>query len=459
MKIRTLTTLLLLPAALSLQAQEKMCFDFGTDAAAEGWTAVTPSTLFQDGADFGLKQGVAYEAVARKKGEAPLNDYITAQEQIKFTVRLPEGNYKVTVTLGDTEGTSETTVKAEERRLMLENVTTAKKEVVTKSFTVNIRTPKLSPGNAMKLDVREWDPDTDKPVTATWDDALTVSFTGAHPCVSSVVIEPVTDVVTVFLIGDSTVTDQVSDPYGTWGQHLTRFFTPQVAVANHAESGQTAKGFRFQRRWDKVTDQLREGDYVFIQFGHNDLNLNGHDAMWETDDHAGDWVSTYSDAETDFPWMLASFALEVQRRGGIPVIVTPMTKMNMQTGAVNQEGMKGYPDGAREAARLAKCALIDLNKMSVELGEALGADAPKAYVDGLHSNTYGGYLFARCVVEGIKAELPALAAFLTEDAGSFDPSQPSPKPDAFNIPVDPRVQVPTPPGMRMMFGPQNRPAR
>lgn len=439
---------MLLPGVEAWAQQTSYKFDFGTEKTADGYVCVTPETLYSDALGYGFDGKPEVEAVQRKKGNGPENDFITSGETFKFSVKLPEGNYKVTVTLGDVEGTSLTTVKAEERRLMLERFATAKKQTVQQSFGVNIRNHTLSNGNAIKFDVREWDAKTDKSVTNTWDDRLTLAFGDEHPCVCAVEIEPVSDAITVFLLGDSTVTDQVSDPYGTWGQHLTRWFKLPVVVANHAESGQTAKGFRFQRRWDKVLDLIKPGDYVFIQFGHNDLNDHGHDGMWPLDDKAGEWIRTYSEADTDYKWALATYALEVKRHGAIPVIVTPMTKVDMRSGNVNIAGMKEYPRCAREAAELIGCACIDLNAMSVTLANALGTElARKAYVDGLHSNTYGGYLFARCMVEGIKSLALPLADYLVDDAGSFDPSHPYPMPDEYKIPLDPKVFVPAPPGL------------
>src|SRR5581483_9921196 len=121
-------------------------------------------------------------------------------------------------------GESLTTVRAETRRLMLERVRTKPGEFATRTFLVNTRTPQLSPGNAMKLDVRELNPQTREPVNATWDDKLTLQFGDEHPCLSALQIEQVDDAITVFLIGDSTVTDQASEPYGTWGQCLPRWF-------------------------------------------------------------------------------------------------------------------------------------------------------------------------------------------------------------------------------------------
>ncbi len=433
-----------------VQPKNVLKFDFGTGQTADGYIAVGEADKYDDVRGYGLESDANISSVVRKKGDKLTQDYLTADGLFKFSVKLPEGNYRVTVTLGDTEGTSLTTVKAEERRLMVERRATEKKEIVTESFLVNIRTPQLSPGNKMKLDVREWDPVTDKPVTATWDERLTLRFSDENPCVCGVTIEPVEDVITVFVMGDSTVTDQVTEPYGTWGQHLTRWFRGPVVIANHAESGQTAKGFRFQRRWDKILDQIKEGDYVFMQFGHNDLNQRGHDAMWAVEDNAGNWINTYADALTDYKWALATFALEVKRHGAIPVIVSPMTKLNMRTGELNIAGMREYPQGAREAAELAECAFVDLNAMSVTLAEALGKEqAPKAYVDGLHSNTYGGYMFARCVIKGIKEAGLPIAEYLTEDALDFDPANPKPLPAEYTVPVDPMVEVPMPPGMRM----------
>ena len=422
-------------------------FDFGPGAVAPGFTAVTPQTAFTKDRGFGFEPGAALEGVDR--GGDPLRgNFVTSTKLFKFSVAVPEGNYRVTVTLGDPAGESTTTVKAETGRLELERVRTPAGQSVSRSFLVNVRTATLSPGNTLKLDVREIDPRTHEAVTATWDDKLTLQFSDARPCVAAVEIEKVDDAITVFLIGDSTVTDQATEPYGTWGQLLGRWFKPPVAIANHAESGQTLKAFRFQRRWDKVMEAMRPGDYVFMQFGHNDLNQRGHDAMWAREDKAGDWVNTHSEANTDYKWLLASYAVEVKRRGGIPVIVSPMTKVDLRTGTINATGLGEYPKAAREAAELAGAAFIDLNAMSVDVMRALGLELDrKAYVDGLHTNTYGGYLLSRCVVTGIKQAKLGLAEHLVDDAGEFDPGHPAPLPADFTLPQDPPVPVPMPPGM------------
>lgn len=434
----------------AVAAVEKVAFkfDFGPGAAAAGYTAVGPDAVFNRTRGYGFEPGATITGVDR--GGDPLRGgfVTTADPLFKFSVVVPEGNYRVTVTLGDAKEASTTTLRAETRRLVAERVQLAAGEFATRTFLVNVRNTRLSPGNEIKFDVREVNPQTREPVTATWDDKLTLQFGDTRPCVAAVEIEKVEDATTVFLIGDSTVTDQATEPYGTWGQNLQRWFRPTVAIANHAESGQTIKAFRFQRRWDKVMMLMKPGDYVFMQFGHNDLNKSGHDAMWPREDWAGEWVNTHAEANTDYKWLLAAYAVEVKRRGGIPVIVSPMTKLNIRTGELNIAGMGDYPKAAGEAAKLAECASIDLNAMSVALAQGLGTTlAPKAYVDGLHSNTYGGYLFSRCIVEGIRQAKLDLAGQLADDAGTFDPQHPLPLPDDFKLPIEPRVSVPAPPGM------------
>lgn len=147
-----------------------------------------------------------------------------------FSVRVPEGDYRVTLELGGDKA-SETTVKAEARRLMLEGVRVGPRKTETRAIIVNVRRPDLAPpprnapgGTRVLLNPREID-------SFDWDDKLTVEFCGPTAAVRRLRIEPVT-VPTVFLAGDSTVTDQNGEPAASWGQMLPRFFKPEVSVAN-----------------------------------------------------------------------------------------------------------------------------------------------------------------------------------------------------------------------------------
>ena len=410
-------------------------FDFGSGKVAPGYTQVKAGTLYSKELGYGFEPGAAVQDVDRG-GDALTGDFVTASPLFKFSIALPEGNYKVTVTLGDANDVSMTTIKSETRRLMFERVATEKGKFRTVSFLTNIRNTTMSPGNELKLDSREWNPATKEVLTATWDDKLTLQFSDERPCVCSIEIVPADTAITVFIIGDSTVTDQQGDGSGSWGQNMARWFDMPVVIANHAESGQTMKAFRFQRRWEKIMNMIKPGDYVLMQFGHNDSKKTGHDGMWPADDKAGDWAITHSDANTDYKWGLASNAVEIMRHGGIPVILSPITRLNMSTGLPNASH-GDYPKAAQAAAELAGCAFIDLYGMSVEAMNGVGtASAPKAYADGTHTSSYGGYLLSRCVVEGIKKVSPGLAKFIKSDAGTFDIAHPTPLLSDFKISYD-----------------------
>jgi lysophospholipase L1-like esterase len=342
-----------------------------------------------------------------------------------FSVAVPEGNYKVTVTLGG-QSDSTTTVKAESRRLMLQEIHTAGGQSRTESFTVNVRRPEISTGGVVGLDSREIG-------SLNWDDKLSLEFSGDHPSVSQIIIEKVS-VPTIFVIGDSTVTDQPTEPGGSWAQSLPRWFTADVAVSNHAESGETLKAFRrpAERRWDKILSQLKPGDYVFMQFGTNDMKKSGNNNIYPDEDFS----STYSPANTEFKDLLKKYAGELKEKGAIPVIVSAMGR---RADSKTANSLGDYPHAALAAATEFGCPSIDLNGMSVDVYLALGPTlVGRAFNDGTHPNTYGGYLLSRCIVEGIKQDKLEIAKYLRDDAGVFDPNHPDPMPDAFKLPPDAR---------------------
>ena len=460
MKTGLITTILIVTASLSANAQSYH-FDLGSTTAAEGYTAVTPETLYSAELGYGFEPGAEISAVSVKKGDPLTGDFVTSSEPFKFSVKLPEGNYLVKVTLGDTnkKGTSRTTIKSEIRRLMVESLETENGQVKVAEFNCNIRTPQLSKGNTIKLNTSEIDYNTGEIKKLTWDDRLTLQFNDEKPAVCAIDIEPApSSTIQVFIIGDSTVTDQASA--GTWGQYLPRWFDTNVVVCNHAESGMTLKGFRFGRRWDKIMESAKEGDYLLIQLGTNDEKAHGHDPMWDSEDHAGDWDRTHSAADKDYIWELATMAVEAQRKGMIPVIVSPMTKINRMD-ATATELMTPYGINAPKAAELAGCAYIDLWGNSRDIVKALGQDALHAYSDGTHTDNYGAYLFSLCIVKGLKENGLDIVKYLVPDTMDIDPKSPKPTFSDFTVPIEPRKmpqgaprapQGPRPNGMTE-FGP------
>ena len=339
---------------------------------------------------------------------------------------LPEGSYRVTVTLGDSQGDSVTTVKAELRRLMVEKVETARGKFVSRTFTVNVRTPKIAGDGEVKLKERErttewW----------AWDDKLTLEFNNAHPSVCAIQIERA-DVPTIYLLGDSTVCDQPSEPYSSWGQMLTRFFKPDVVIANHAESGESLRSSLGAHRLDKVLSLMKPGDYLIIQYGHND------------EKEKGEGVGAFTTYKTD----LQRFVSEARKRGGVPILVTPVQRRTFdQSGRItNSHG--DYPEAVRQVAREDNVSLIDLHAMSKLFYEALGADKSAVAFksgDGTHHNNYGSYELAKCIVEGIRSVEPRLATYLIKDTPAFDPSHPD-SPEGFAVPPSPNITNAKPAG-------------
>jgi lysophospholipase L1-like esterase len=260
-----------------------------------------------------------------------------------------------------------------------------------------------------------------------WDDKLTLEFSGPRSCVREVDIAGAS-VPTVFLAGDSTVTDQPFEPTTSWGQMLPRFFKPGIAVANHAESGETLKSFITGLRLDKILSLIKKGDWMFIQFGHNDMKVN--------------WPQTYAEAASTYRQYLKVYIAEARLRGATPVLVTSMHRRNFGPDGKIRNTLGDYPEAVRQVAREENVALIDLNAMSASFYEALGAaKSPVAFGaegrDATHHSAYGAYELAKCVVTGIRAAKLELAKYLMDDVPAFDPAQPD-SPDAWKLPVSPR---------------------
>ena len=284
---------------------------------------------------------LATAAVALSAPAAPADDGTGTGRDITsfgFSVTLPEGNYKVTLTLGSDTADSTITVRAESRRLMLENIHTPAGQSRTESFTVNVRRPQISTGGSVGLDPTEAG-------HLNWDDKLSLAFSGTNVAVRQIHIEKTT-VPTLYVLGDSTVTDQAGPTGGSWAQSLTRWFDSGVAVANHAESGETMKSFLFDRRLTKVLSTLRPGDWCFLQFGHNDQKQQ--------------WPQTYVEAHTTYQAYLKVFIAEIRLRGATPVLVTSVQRRTFDEHGKIKNTHGDYLQAVREVAAEEKVALIDL---------------------------------------------------------------------------------------------------
>jgi lysophospholipase L1-like esterase len=412
--------------AFAAQGKTTYKFDFGPGRVEPGYIQVLPTTVYNNDLGYGLDLGSTVSAADRGGDDALRGDFCTGDKPFYFSVALPEGNYNVTVTLGDQTEATNTTIKTESRRLMLEKVVTEPGKFATRTFTVNVRTPKIAADGDVRLKPREKGP----PLVLHWDDKLTLEFNGPRPCVCALEISKADDAITIYLAGDSTVTDQPQEPWNSWGQMLPRFFKPGVAVANHAESGESLKSFIGEKRLDKILSTIKSGDYLFIQMGHNDQK--------DKSPNAG--------AFTTYKETLKRFIAEARKHEAIPVLITPMHRLKFDADGKIENTLGDYPEAVRQTAKEENVPLIDLNVMSKSFYEALGTqNAKKAFQDTTHHNNYGSYELAKCIVEGIKANKLGIAKFLVDDVPAFDPSRPDPV-ETFNVPASPQSTTVKPEG-------------
>jgi lysophospholipase L1-like esterase len=415
-------------------------FDFGTGETAEGYTPVTPTTFYNDQTGYGFERGGALIATDRGGKDALRRDFITSDLPFLFSVKVPEGSYNVTVTLGDADSASVATIRVECRRMMVQQVKTKKGKFTTVSFTVHVRDSLIrGTDRKVKLKPREVE-------YLHWDNKLTLEFNDASPKLCAVEITPVQEVTTVFLAGNSTVVDQAQEPYAAWGQMLPAFFQPgKVVVANYAESGEALNSFRSARRLEKVLSLMKPGDYLFIEFGHNDQKQKG------------EGIGPFTSYKRDLKYYID----ETRKKGGIPVLVTSMHRRNFDSTGKIVNTLGDYPAAVRQTAVEEKVALIDLNNMSKNLYEAWGPDKSQlAFViykantfpgqdkelkDNTHFNPYGAYEIARCIVQGIRDNKLDLARYIKKDVRPFNPARPDDI-KKWHWPLSPRMNVTKPDG-------------
>ncbi len=426
-----------------LQAQTSYKFDFGTGKTATGYIQVTPATIFNEQTGYGFDQHSVVESVDRG-GDALTGDYITGNKPFYFSVRLPEGNYDVKLLLGDTKGISATTVRAECRRLMLENIRTTRGKINTQSFTIHVKDSLIrdAQGNVIskvRLKPRELN-------YLHWDNRLTIEFNDSLPKVCAVEIVPNKTATTIFLAGNSTVVDQDREPWAAWGQMFPRFFDPgKIVIANYAESGEALNSFASARRLQKVLSLMKNGDYLFIEFGHNDQKQKGEGIG----------------AFTSYKKSLQFYISETRKKGGIPVLISSMHRRNFDSAGHIINTLGDYPEAVRQTAKEEQVTLIDLNAMSKILYEAWGEQGslkafvhypansfpnqPDALKDNTHFSPYGAYELANCIISSIRLQKLSLAKYIRKDIPLFDPAKPLPV-EKFYWPPSPSMAAVKPDG-------------
>jgi lysophospholipase L1-like esterase len=331
-----------------------------------------------------------------------------------YSIDVEDGNYKVTFEIGSDEYDADTTIRTESRRLLVHNLATKKGEFKKLTYVVHKKTPKISDGSTVSLKERE------KGIL-NWDDKLTFEFNGNAPAVKSLSIERDNKAVTLFLCGDSTVVDQDGEPWASWGQMIPTWFDENVCIANYAESGLTTTTFLNQKRLNKILDMIKPGDYVFVEFGHNDEKDKGNNAG----------------AFLNYATNLRTYISRAKAKKANVVILSPTARRQFDGGKiVNTHG--DYPEAARQVAESEGVYFVDLTALTTELNEAYGSSlSTKFYVhypagaygaaalkDNTHFNPFGAYEISKCVVMGLKSLDVPFMSNLREEWKDFDPRKP-----------------------------------
>lgn len=233
--------------------------------------------------------------------------------------------------------------------------------------------------------------------------------------------EPVATGFTLFMIGDSTMADKPlipPNPERGWGQLLPLYFREGVRVENHAVNGRSTKSFIDEGRWQAVVDRLKPGDYVIIQFGHNDEKKND--------------PKRYTEPFGSFKTNLEMFVRETRAHQATPILATPVARRKFDQAGKPVDTHGDYVTAARQAAQELQVPLLDLNRDSTALLAQLGPDSskrlydwipagefkryPKGISDDTHFNAYGASRMCDLAAAEIEANVPKLAVWLKQSS-------------------------------------------
>ena len=311
---------------------------------------------------------------------------------------LDVGNYDVTYTLGGDKA-AKYWVKFEGRRIAAASVATQPGERKIVSFTARVKGPIANGKGPFK--------------EAPYPDCLnlTVITDGAEPPKPAITRNDAAP--TIYLCGDSTVTDQQSEPWGSWGQCAPLMFGKGVAVANFARSGLTTETFWKQGRLAKICAHARKGDVVLVQFGHNDQKRD----------------NLKPNADGGYERFLNRYIDEIRKTGADVVLITPVERLRYdETSGVQQpRTLEDYADAVKRVAAARGVPVIDLGAASYRVYGALGPDGAKklfAKTDRTHHNIYGAMVMARFVMNELVNIHQEFKPFFNEKYAGFDPSNP-----------------------------------
>lgn len=217
---------------------------------------------------------------------------------------------------------------------------------------------------------------------------------------------------TIYIAGDSTVTDQPAEypyapgtSYAGWGQMLACYLSDGMAVSNHAHSGLTVESFRAEGHYDIVRENIRPGDYLMLQFGHNDQKL------------------IHLQAEGGYRDGLLRYVEEARQAGAYPILVTPLARNSWKAdGSTYNDLLEKYAEACAELGHRYRVPVIDLHGLSMDWVKKAGLEGAKAYFypgDFTHTNDYGAYQMAGFVAADCRRAAEAAAAAGRKDGEAY----------------------------------------
>lgn len=351
-----------------------------------------------------------------KQSLATVSDGVQIQSErfaMIFKILVPqEGTYRITVkATAGAEGIQNMMLFANRRNLIERDIQIAPNQTYTKSFFTDV-TPYIPAMTSI--------PCTEK--------VIYISAVGKNAKFTEISVEEAIAPV-LFIAGDSTLTDQNAPfpyyPYGScggWAQVISQYFD-KIAVCNQAHSGMTTNCFRDDGHWDIVKDRIKENDIFMIQFGHNDQKRRN--------------LSAFGGYITNLRW----YVKEIQKRGAIPIIVSPISRIPLEDNGDYYSLLSAHAAACRMAAEECKVPFIDLHTLTFQKWCSIGEEKTHDYFmpgDITHTNDYGANLIAGFVIsEIIKQAISPLSDFvLSFKKQSFLPDRNN-QPEEFQLPQEP----------------------
>lgn len=388
--------------------QKSYKFQFGPAEAKEGYTQVLESTEYSASSGYGFADVSNISSVDRgEKGSSCFS-----KTAMNFNVDVPNGDYDITITVGDTE------------------------EATNMSIYIN----GASKYRDLKLEAGTYDQKTF--VAAVIDGKMNFEFSGELARINSIEIIPkperkAGEHPSIYIASDSTAQTYGPNDYpqAGWGQMLDNFFKSEVQIINKAIGGRSSKSFVLDGRLDNILVEIKPGDYLFVQFAHNDASSK---------------PERFADANTTYKEYLKKYIDGAIQRKAIPVLITPVCRRSVDAAGKFKDDFPAYTSAMKQVAEENNVILLDLSAKSRAYFDTIGFEAAKKFYfwtekgesvkwpDGTQDDTHfkyeGAYEVARLVSEEVRDKIPDLAKYL------LDESEIKP----FVAPPDPRTVTPTP---------------